>query len=72
MHMPDDIPKYFATRCLWSFLGISWHAFTKYRKRGVIPEPDDYVSGKPLWLNSKVKDIRQAVDAAENRQYATA
>ena len=56
---------YLGINRLFSVLGISWYKWTNYRKTGVIPEPDVMFNGKPAWSHSKLRDIRAAVEYAE-------
>jgi hypothetical protein len=53
---------FFTATTLVNLLGLSWSGFYKLRKRGIIPVPDGFANGRPLWLRSHFKQIGQRIE----------
>jgi hypothetical protein len=47
------------------FLAITWYRLAKYQKLGVVPLPDGFQNGRPMWREIRFPAIKTAVDAYE-------
>jgi hypothetical protein len=39
----------------------SWSEFYKLKRRGQLPPPDGTVVGKPIWLESRLEELKEAI-----------
>jgi hypothetical protein len=61
----QEIPNFVNARSLVTCFALTWYKLSKYRKHGVVPLPDGYLHGRPLWLHRRLEEIRQRIAAVE-------
>jgi len=59
---PQEIPRFVNASHLVSYFSLTWYKFTKFRKLAVIPAPDGFLHGRPLWLRSRFKQIGERIE----------
>jgi hypothetical protein len=65
-----DRPVYLNVSRLRETLGHTWFLFQKYWDLDLIPTPDATAGEKPLWLISRVDEIRERINEFERRKTA--